>query len=157
MSLMVPMADELAAHLRVSESELIAEYTEPAVEEALQLATDLMELASGVTEQPARGTLKARMANVGILAMAHYLLINFDDREAIYSPFSSERIGSYSYSKQQAAAAGGEATDVPLFNLAVEALVEVSNQIGTDSTEVFDPDHDFFSVPKVYYDPFGAN
>lgn len=159
MALTVPKVDRLALHLRVEDiSE--AGFEEEWAQDALVESTDLMSMATDLEEDP-DGDLAQRVMTRGIVSMAHYLLVNFDDREAQFSPFSSERIGSYSYSKQQAraAAASGAETGVASFDQAVAYIRgkgELSSAFWSCSTEVMgqtnpedepapDPHHFFIS------------
>ena len=89
--------------------------------EALQLAADLFKFAGGPTEDDQlESAAETRLVNAAICDMAWFLLIDRDNREAIYSPFSSERIGSYSYSKVAAAVNGRQATGVAFFDQATD-------------------------------------
>lgn len=93
MSLVPPGIDEYEdfAHGDVPEDD---DWTES----ALQQATDLFWLATGLIEYP-DDEQQTRIATYAILEMAQYLLVNDDNRTQIFGPYSSERIGSYSYSK----------------------------------------------------------
>ena len=70
------------------------------------------------------------LATTGICAMADYLYLRQPYQQVIASPMESENIGSYAYSKpiseeaRNAAAleVSGEATGVPLYDLAVQML-----------------------------------
>ena len=95
-----------------------AEY--PAIEEHLQAATDLMELATGIHEDFLANTLEYRVMLRGILDAAWYIGTALEDRDALFSPFSTERIGSYSYSKVANAAAMRVDAGIPFFDLAVK-------------------------------------
>lgn len=86
--------------------------------EALQRAADLLTLATGITDTPT-DPLEARLVSTAILDMAWYLQTRHDDAESTFSPFSSERIGSYSYNKAAEAAKAGDDTGVPGFDTAV--------------------------------------
>src|SRR5689334_17450132 len=90
-----------------------AEY--PTVEEHLQAATDLMELATGIHTDFSPGTLEYRTMERGILDAAWYIGTSMEDRDALFSPFSSERIGSYSYNKMASAAALKVDSGIPFF------------------------------------------
>ncbi len=116
MPLTVPSTDLLAAF----QHEEAVEDADWAAE-ALQMATDLLSLATGLEEDPADPTAR-RIARWGILDMAWYLLASHEDKEAVFSPFSSERIGSYSYQKASNAARAGELTGVSWFDRAAELL-----------------------------------
>jgi hypothetical protein len=68
------------------------------IESALQQATDLFWLATGLMVYPS-DELETRVVTYAILEMAQYLLTQDDNKTQIFGPYSSERIGSYSYSK----------------------------------------------------------
>jgi hypothetical protein len=113
--------------------------------EALQRAGDLFTLATGITNTPT-DPLALRLIEAAILEMAWYLQTNHEDLEAEFSPFSSERIGSYSYSKMQQAAAQGIKTGVPAFDIAVAYFATKDGTITSSTTEwVFKPT----GVPEI--------
>lgn len=99
MALTVPTTDDLLAHMNVEE--WVPAEEEDFAELLLQQATDMMSAATGLTEDP-EDALALRIMRTGIVDLAFYLYARSEDREALYSPFSSERIGSYSYQKSQA-------------------------------------------------------
>lgn len=107
MALLLPTPDQLEAYKQGINDQ-----------EALQLAADLFTVATGVTENPT-DPMEARLVNYAVMEMAWYLQVNHEDLEAEFSPFSSERIGSYSYSKMTTAVQKGIATGVPAFDYAV--------------------------------------
>ena len=65
---------------------------------ALQQATDLFWLATGLAEYPSDPQY-SRIAKNAIMEMAQWLLVQDENKTEIFSPYNSERIGSYSYSK----------------------------------------------------------
>ena len=96
----------------------------------LQLAADLFYLTTGVTDDPTDPAI-ARLVPYAIMDMAIYLEVNRSDLQSSYSPFSSEHIGSYSYSKQFISKALDASTGVPLFDRVVQWFL---NQAYTDSS-----------------------
>lgn len=90
----------------------------------------------------------AQLANFGILSMADFIYLRQPYAQPIASPFISERIGSYSYSKAQAGQARnaaalevqGEATGVMFYDLAVRMLAKRTRAGGvfSGSIGVFD-------------------
>jgi hypothetical protein len=87
---------------------------------------------------------------VGILAMAHAIYVQGgEDRDAMYSPFSSERIGSYSYSKAMQAVQSRQATMVPEFDAAVAYFASLANADGV--TPGFQ-----LSTENVFTQPFST-
>jgi len=128
-----PGTDELAEFMAVSESSL-----DPRSESMLQQATDLMAMATALEVYPA--TRCGRMMRNGILDMAWALLVGLANRTEQYSPFNSERIGSYSYSKAVAAVLAGEATGVPMFDMAVACVANAAGgPVSISSEKVFNP------------------
>jgi hypothetical protein len=92
------------------------------------------------------------LASTGICAMADYIYLRQPYEQAIASPMNHETIGSYSYSKppqqmaRNAAAleVTGEATGVPMFDLAVELLAKrtIAGGVYSASISVFERPHD---------------
>lgn len=99
----------------------------------IQLSADLLWLATKIEDDPADPRL-ANLVKYAILDMAAYLYINRDSINENYSPFNSERIGSYSYSKMYSRAysrlsktiTGNEPTGVPLFDRVVDELLDAA-------------------------------
>lgn len=69
----------------------------------LRQATDAVWQHTQITEYPADPQL-SRILKYAILELATWLQTQAENRDEINSPFSSERIGSYSYSKVAQAA-----------------------------------------------------
>lgn len=90
-------------------------------DEALAQATLLFYLATDVEEYPSNPQL-AKLAKNGILAMADKIYLSQPYQEAAASPFQSETIGSYSYSRLTSAVKKGDATGIMWFDLAVNKL-----------------------------------
>jgi hypothetical protein len=92
------------------------------------------------------------LATNGICAMADWLYLRQPYRQAIASPMQSETIGSYSYSKplqemaRNAAAleVTGEATGVPMFDLAVQMLAKrtIAGGVFSAAISVFETPRD---------------
>jgi len=136
-ALTVPSLDRLARHLR-ADSVQEAGWDEDVAADELQQATDLMVLATSLVEDPT-DEVGARLVVRGILSMAQALLVRGDDRDKEFSMFSSERIGSYSWTR---AAANGEATGIEDFDRAVEWVNEAG---GLNDV--------FISTERVFTDP----
>jgi len=93
-----------------------------------------------------------QLATTGICSMADYLYLRQPYQQALASPLQNETIGSYSYSKpiqemaRNAAAleVTGEATGVPLFDLAVQmlALRTIAGGVYSAAIRVFDKPRD---------------
>jgi hypothetical protein len=152
--LTVPDPDELRVHMQQSEQFTSIELEW--VEDALQRATDLMQIATGLTEDPT-DELDLRFMVVGILAQAHAIFVTGgEDREALYSPFSSERIGSYSYSKAMQAVRLGQDTGIPEFDNAVAHLRVSTDTVGPfaiSSEQVFSQPYSEEDVTRIGRDP----
>lgn len=128
MSLAPPTVAELATFSgRESNS-----YSDFAVE-ALSQATLLLFLATGLSEYPADPDL-SKLAKYGILDMADKIYFSQPYKEAIASPYQSETIGSYSYSKGIAAVKKGDATGVMWFDMAVNKLKTAGSGIGASGS-----------------------
>ena len=144
MALTVPGEDELQVHMRRTSA--FSGTTLTWAEDSLQRATDLMQIATGLTEDPELDDdgLAIRVMTTGILAMAHFIYAGSFERSAMYSPFQSERIGSYSYSKLVTAVQTNQPTGVPEFDFAVQYLRGLGLVEGVDpvnsvaAEEVFD-------------------
>lgn len=111
----------------------------------LQGATDAIWIFTGMDEYPSDARL-ARITRFAIMDLALWLQSQAEHRTEINSPFSSERIGSYSYSKMQQAQRG-EDTGIYWLNLLFMALKAPGTDGGAswvDSERVFNPEgHDF--------------
>jgi len=109
-------------------------------EEALRLATDLFFRATNLKAYPTIPS-EVRLVNEAIYHMAWFLQERHEDQEAMFSPFSSERIGSYSYSKMAKAVAEGSETGVNWFDWAVAYFLNQQSHDGglfdTTSEDVF--------------------
>lgn len=97
--------------------------------EALTQATLLLVLATGLTDYPT-DTNMAQLAKYGILDMADSIYLSQPYKESISSPFQSESIGSYSYSKMTKSVKRGESTGVTWFDMAVSKLRVAGSGIG---------------------------
>lgn len=140
MALSVPTVDTFALHQHVEhvDNDDWAEY-------ALQQATDLMVLATGLAADP-DDEMHQRIVSYGILDMAWYLYVQTENKDALYTPFSGERIGSYSYSKMQQSAMQGTATGVASFDQAVALITSLSD----DTSRVWS------EWERVFTEPYSA-
>jgi hypothetical protein len=89
--------------------------------QALAQSTLLFQLATELTTFPEELALST-LAKNGILDMADKIYLNQPYRETTATPFQSETIGSYSYSKAVSAVKKGDSTGVMWFDLAVNKL-----------------------------------
>lgn len=121
-----------------------AAYLDTYTPEALQQATDLMEIAisASYTDSPASG-LALRMYERGIYHMAEALTFSKTGRASAMSQFKSETIGSYSYSRMSQAALTGSPTGVSWFDAAVAYLTSLldAEEPSTDSISIFERDY----------------
>lgn len=149
LDLMVPTPGDFVLWKGLSsEDELDA--PEANVKLFLQLATDLLVLATGITEAPDPNTPVGRIVRSGICDMAWYIGTSLESRDEQFSPFSSERIGSYSYSKMATSVGTKTETGVPFFDLAVKYLAGLSGS----TTATFVSSEFVFSTPYQELDPW---
>lgn len=144
MPLTPPSANDLAEFQREEEFDVD---DLPFINMHLQAATDMMEIATRIHDDFAPNTLERRVMDRGILDMAWQIGTSLEDRDAMFSPFSSERIGSYSYSKMAGAISKGVKTGVPFFDLAVEYL----SQFSTDTSGVILNSYECVMPAETYY------
>lgn len=117
---------------------------------ALQDAADLLYVATGVTDDPTDEYV-LRLLSKGLMDMAFKILITKENQTEIYSPYSSETIGSYSYVKQALAAIQqGLMTGVEWFDIIVNLL----NRGKGDGTVSVTSEH-VFKEPYCEDDPSG--
>jgi hypothetical protein len=90
---------------------------------SLTQASDLLYFATHYDETPDDARL-VRLVKAGIMDMAWSLLVRTENKTEIYSPFSSETIGSYSYSKAMSQVSSGLSTGIDWFDKAVMYLGE---------------------------------
>lgn len=102
--------------------------------EALAQATLLLYLATGLEDYPTNPNL-AKLTRYGIMDMADKIYLSQPYREASASPYQSETIGSYSYSKAANAVKKGNDTGVTWFDLAVSKVSSGSSIGATGSIE----------------------
>ena len=143
-----PDTAELQFHMRQSQAFTGQEALY--AEDSLQRATDLMEIATGVHEDP-EDELAYRVMQNGILSMGHAIyVVSGEDASALYTPFQSERLGSYSYSKMQQAVATRSETGIPGFDQAVAYFQNLATANGDDSSPFG------ITSEKVFAEPFSA-
>lgn len=101
--------------------------------EALAQATLLFYLATEIDGYPDDVNLRT-LSKYGILSMADKIYLSQPYQEASASPYQSETIGSYSYSRTVAAVKKGDATGVMWFDLAVNKLKAGGSGIGASGS-----------------------
>ena len=138
MALTVPTEDALLRHMHRTEDEEFTDDESDWAADVLQQATDMMAMAAPLTDDPT-DELTLRVVTLGILAMSYALWVRTGDREAMYAPFQSERIGSYSYSKAQIAqaAASGLPTGIAEFDIAVQRVRDENSTDWHHKEDVF--------------------
>lgn len=123
-------------------------YNDAQVKTALAQATLLFKIGTCLTNLPDDET-SLELAKTAILAYADYIILSTPYAAAVASPFSSESLGSYSYSKSAAAVAKGDKTGVMWFDLAVSHLGACDSADGVPSfggIQVFDSDVPLYQV-----------
>lgn len=120
--------------------------------EAIQRAADLFVMATGL--KAATTPLEERIVRVAILEMAWAIGTRHDDMEKEFSPFSSERIGSYSYSKALKSVSSGQSTGISSFDAAVAYFLALAMAgSGTDTEWVFKKGYDENAPLIASHDP----
>lgn len=111
------------------------------VEMYLQQATDALWVFTGADSFPTDARLRRLFQNA-ILDLTLWLLSRAEHRDEINSPFTSERIGSYSYSKMQRAADTGDSGIywLDLLFKALKAPSESGEIPWVTSERVFNPE-----------------
>lgn len=125
------------------------------VDEVLQQAVDALRLATGLSAWPDNpgedDGLRYRVARYAVMELGEAFLNSRPYRSAAVSPFQSETIGSYSYSKVSAAVRAGVPTGLVWFDQArdlfagdgADAIVSVSTHVfETGTFKVLDEDGD---------------
>lgn len=126
--------------------EPVAYYTNSA-NTAIVQASLLFRIATCLDSLPDNSTL-AELAKNAILAMAESIYESAKYKSVKFKPFSSETIGSYSYSISLSKIQSGEATGVMWFDLAVEQmgvceLIPGNGAHSSGGIEVFEHDGTF--------------
>lgn len=119
--------------------------------DALQQATDALWLTTGLEDYPG-DPRAARIARYAIMDLALWLLAQAEHRDEINSPFSGERIGSYSYTKMQQAQRGEESGIYWLdmfFRLLRQPAEEAEGQ-WVHSERVFNPEGSTYAEQQAY-------
>lgn len=112
---------------------------------AIQQATLLFKIATCLADLP-DDPIQVELAQYAILSIADAIVLAQPFQKVIANPFSSESIGSYSYSKASKAVAAGLPTGISWFDLAVGqmSVCEISDGMPTGGgIEVFEHDGSF--------------
>lgn len=89
---------------------------------AIPQALLLFKLATHIVDPSVLSSENQELVRFALLAMADSIHLSAPYQTALASPFNSESIGSYSYSKTAAAVRKGEETGIQWFDLAVSML-----------------------------------
>lgn len=108
-------------------------------DQALLQAALLLRIRTGITEYPEDDDLEL-LARYAIMDLANLIYLETPYDEVLAKPFSSESIGSYSYSKSAQAARRGEQTGSMWFDLAVSELASIGGifDVSSDSISLFE-------------------
>lgn len=120
----------------------VVTYTAYAETSALPQATLLFKIGTCLADFPTDPT-QAALAKMAILSMADAIVLVQPYQTVIANPFSSETIGSYSYSKVASAVASGLPTGIAWFDLAIKELsvCDINDNIPSGGgVEVFEYD-----------------
>ena len=125
-------------------------------EDALEMATSLLKEAVPCLAEK-EGDLtdtQRKLVRFGILEMAKYIKIEFSAFDSALSPFQSETIGSWSYSKAASAVSAQQSTGVPGFDRAVELLGGLCSADGgsiasVTSEQVFKPGFEYYERKRM--------
>lgn len=131
--------------------EPFAEAETARAEFVLQQATDALWVTTGLDDPPDDPRAK-RLMDYALMELTLWLMAQDEHRDEINSPFSGERIGSYSYQKMQAAQRG-EATGLywlDLFFRLLRAPGEQAESAWVSSERVFNPDGRTFEEQEAY-------
>jgi hypothetical protein len=134
---MLTKADLVTYSARPAES-----YRDAQVATALAQATLLFKIGTCLAALPDEPD-KAELAKMAILAYADHIVLSLPHAKALASPFNSESLGSYSYSKSAGAVAKGEKTGVFWFDLAIERLsvcMDVDDALDYGGIEIMEHD-----------------
>ena len=99
----------------------VSEYTNNFIDEAIIQATLLFRIGTCLGTWP-DDVINAQLARYAVLAMADAIYWVQPFQKVLRNPFSSETIGSYSYSKLSSAVSAGLPTGVSWFDTAVARL-----------------------------------
>lgn len=117
--------------------------------QAMAQAALLLSIRTGLTSLP-EDESEATLALYAIMDLGNQIYLEAPYDEILAKPFSSESIGSYSYSKSAQAAQRGEKTTSMWFELALERLGNEDGdyEVNSGSISVFERAH-------IYYDTEG--
>lgn len=129
------------------------------INEALEQATLLFKIGTCLAQFP-DDAIDASLAKNAILAMADGISLVQPYQATLSNPFSSETIGSYSYSKLQGAVSAGLPTGISWFDLAISRLSVCDDLDGVPMSggiNVHEEDKTPHDGYGVYYGPAEIN
>lgn len=117
----------------------------------LQQATDALWVTTGLDERPA-DPRASRVLDYALMELTLWIMSQADHRDEINSPFSGERIGSYSYQKMQAAQRGEESGIywLDMFFRLLRAPGEQAEGAWVSSERVFNPEGFSYAEQDAY-------
>lgn len=144
MPLTPPTMDDLAAFTGETYEDVTNEEADH-IDTLLQQATDVVWIFTGIDTSPVDARL-LRVLNNAIMDLALWLRVQSENRDEVNSPFSSERIGSYSYTKMQQAQSGangvGDGSGLYWLDLLFRLITDSVNEgAWTTSENIFNPDN----------------
>lgn len=147
MALTPPTVDDLG----LFRGEAFADEEGDYVESILQQATDALWVTTGLDEPP-EDPRSLRIMDYALMDYALWLMSQAEHRDEINSPFSGERIGSYSYQKMQAAQRGEETGIywLDMFFRLLKAPGAQDESAWVSSERVFDPYGMTFAESDAY-------
>lgn len=127
----IPTVAELAAF----KMRPVSFYSETYALQAMSQAALLLMLRTGISEMP-EDEQEATLARYAIMDLGNQIYLESPYDEILAKPFSSESIGSYSYSKSSQAAKNGEATGSMWFDLAISQLSALDGSYDVNSASI---------------------
>lgn len=147
MALTPPFVEDFEAFSR----EDYPDVDHPWVESMLQQATDALWVTTGLEDRPT-DPRAARILDYAIFDLTLWLMSQVEHRDEINSPFSGERIGSYSYTKLQQAQRGEETGLywLDMFFRLLRSPGEQAESAWVSSERVFNPDGRTLAEAEAY-------
>lgn len=144
--LSIPSVSDLASFKGKSEN-----FYSSYAEQALMQAALLLSIRTGLTAMP-EDESEATLARYAIMDLANKIYLEAPYDEILAKPFSSESIGSYSYSKSAQAARKGDDSGSMWFELALERLGNVDGDFEVNSGSI-----SMFERSNIYQDAEGRS
>lgn len=144
----IPTVAELAAF----KMKPVEFYTEAYALEAMTQASVLLSYRTGIYDMPG-DEQQQTLIDYAIMDLGNLIYLEAPYDEIKAKPFSSESIGSYSYSKSAQAAKNGDSTGSLWFDLAVDQLsaLDGSFDVNSESISMFERDNLFIGTNGKRY------